>query len=345
LSARNQEIIDLRSDTVTRPTSEMRRAMAEAEVGDDVYQEDPTVKKLESLTAEILGKGAALFFPSGTMANQAAVLTHTTPGEEVILGANSHIYFYEVGGLARLSGVQARTLPERRGCPEPEDIAAAVRDENIHFPRTALLCLENTHNRAGGLAVDKDRIDDCCRVAWANNVPVHLDGARIFNAALELEINPDELVAECDSVMCCLSKGLGAPVGSMLAGSAEFIEQARKSRKLLGGGLRQVGVLAAAGLVALQERERLIEDHKLAEELAAIIASCPAENVQLGEQATNFVMLEYTGNQGAGWLRERLEERGVLSNKLHETRIRLVTHRDLTSNQITEFGRRLNSIL
>ncbi len=345
MSARNQEIIDLRSDTVTRPTSEMRRAMAEAEVGDDVYQEDPTVKKLESLTAEILGKGAALFFPSGTMANQAAVLTHTTPGEEVILGANSHIYFYEVGGLARLSGVQARTLPERRGCPEPEDIAAAVRDENIHFPRTALLCLENTHNRAGGLAVDKDRIDDCCRVAWANNVPVHLDGARIFNAALELEINPDELVAECDSVMCCLSKGLGAPVGSMLAGSAEFIEQARKSRKLLGGGLRQVGVLAAAGLVALQERERLIEDHKLAEELAAIIASCPAENVQLGEQATNFVMLEYTGNQGAGWLRERLEERGVLSNKLHETRIRLVTHRDLTSNQITEFGRRLNSIL
>lgn len=345
MSARNQEIIDLRSDTVTRPTSEMRRAMAEAEVGDDVYQEDPTVKKLESLTAEILGKGAALFFPSGTMANQAAVLTHTTPGEEVILGANSHIYFYEVGGLARLSGVQARTLPERRGCPEPEDIAAAVRDENIHFPRTALLCLENTHNRAGGLAVDKDRIDDCCRVAWANNVPVHLDGARIFNAALELEINPDELVAECDSVMCCLSKGLGAPVGSMLAGSAEFIEQARKSRKLLGGGLRQVGVLAAAGLVALQERERLIEDHKLAEELAAIIASCPAENVQLGEQATNFVMLEYTGNQGAGWLRERLEESGVLSNKLHETRIRLVTHRDLTSNQITEFGRRLNSIL
>ncbi len=345
MSAKNQEIIDLRSDTVTRPTPEMRKAMSEAEVGDDVYQEDPTVKKLESLTAEILGKEAALFFPSGTMANQAAVLTHTTPGDEVILGANSHIYFYEVGGLARLSGVQARTLPERRGCPEPEDIAAAVRDENIHFPRTSLLCLENTHNRAGGLAVDKDRIDECCQAARANNVPVHLDGARIFNAALELEINPDELVAECDSIMCCLSKGLGAPVGSMLAGSAEFIEQARKSRKLLGGGLRQVGVLAAAGLVALQERERLIEDHKLAEELAAIISSCPDEDVKLGEQATNFVMLEYTGNQGAGWLRDRLEERGVLSNKLHETRIRLVTHRDLTPDQITEFGRRLNSIL
>ena len=345
MSAKNQEIIDLRSDTVTRPTPGMRKAMSEAEVGDDVYQEDPTVKKLESLTAEILGKEAALFFPSGTMANQAAVLTHTTPGDEVILGANSHIYFYEVGGLARLSGVQARTLPERRGCPEPEDIAAAVRDENIHFPRTSLLCLENTHNRAGGLAVSKDRIDECCQAARANNVPVHLDGARIFNAALELEINPDELVAECDSIMCCLSKGLGAPVGSMLAGSAEFIEQARKSRKLLGGGLRQVGVLAAAGLVALEERERLIEDHKLAEELAAIIASCPEEAVQLGEQATNFVMLEYTGDRGAGWLRDCLEERGVLSNKLHETRIRLVTHRDLTSNQITEFGRRLNSIL
>jgi len=345
LSSSNKEIIDLRSDTVTRPTAGMRRAMAEAEVGDDVYQEDPTVKKLESLTAEILGKEAALFFPSGTMANQAAVLTHTTPGEEVILGANSHIYFYEVGGLARLSGVQARTLPERRGCPEPEDIAAAVRDENIHFPRTALLCLENTHNRAGGLAVKKERIDDCCRAARSREVPVHLDGARIFNAALELELDPAELVAECDSVMCCLSKGLGAPVGSMLAGSSKFIERARKSRKLLGGGLRQVGVLAAAGLVALQERERMIEDHRLAEELAEIIASCPSENIQLGEQATNFVMLEYTGPQGAGWLRDRLQERGVLSNKLHETRIRLVTHRDLSSEQITEFGSRLNDIL
>ncbi len=339
-----EEIIDLRSDTVTRPDAGMRKAMAEAEVGDDVYQEDPTVKELEKRAAKLLDKEAALFFPSGTMANQAAVLTHTTPGEEVILGADSHIFYYEVAGLAKLSGVQARILPDEEGCPEPEDIREAIRGDNIHFPVTGLLCLENTHNRSGGLPVAKNRLRACCEVAREKGIPVHLDGARIFNASLALDVPPAELVKDCDSIMFCLSKGLGAPMGSLLTGSKDFIERARKNRKLLGGGLRQVGVIAAAGLVALENREELQKDHQLAVKLAEIIRDFPDEDLGLANQATNFVMLEYTGSKGAGWLEQKLAEVGVLCNKLHDSKLRLLTHRDLEEKHIDQFAERLDNI-
>ena len=256
------ELIDLRSDTVTKPTSAMRQAMATAEVGDDVYEEDPTVRRLEALGAEMIGKEAALFVPSGTMGNQIAAMTHLNRGDEVILEAESHIFYYEVGGLALLSGAQARPLPGRRGFMEPEQITHAIREENIHFPRTGLLCLENTHNRAGGAVLTPEQTKAMAEAGRQKGIPVHLDGARIFNAAIALGIDVRELTAPVDSVMFCLSKGLGAPVGSILAGSKCFITHARKNRKVLGGGLRQSGVLAAAGLIALEQMvERLAEDH------------------------------------------------------------------------------------
>ncbi len=332
-----ENIVDLRSDTVTRPSEAMRKAMAAAEVGDDVYREDPTILMLERKLAKILGKESALFFPSGTMANQTSILTHTRPGQEIILGEESHIFYYEVGAAARLGGLQTHTVDDRSGCPSPENVRNAIRAENIHYPPTGLICLENTHNRAGGVAVGLEDIQEIAELAADHGIPVHLDGARIFNAAEALGLPPSDLAAPVDSVSCCLSKGLGAPVGSLLAGKEEFINKALKNRKLLGGAMRQVGVLGAAGLKALENIERIAEDHRLAQKLAEKIENINRDELEVVSQHTNFVIIRFTGKGGADKLQKQLAAKHVLVNALDDERLRLVTHLDLTADDLDYF--------
>ncbi len=328
--------IDLRSDTVTKPTPEMRRAMYEAEVGDDVYGEDPTVNRLEERAAELLGKEAALLVPTGTQGNQVAVLTHTRRGQEVIVEAESHVYLYEVGGIAALANCQVRPIPGVRGAMDPAAVEAAIRAENVHFPRTGLICLENTHNRSGGCVLPPENVAAIAEVAHRHGIPVHLDGARIFNAAVALGRPAAELVAPVDSVMFCLSKGLAAPVGSLLVGSRAFIAEARRYRKLLGGGMRQAGVLAAAGLVALEMMiDRLAEDHANARRLAEGLAEVPGLKVDLETVQTNMVMVDIVAERWtARALVEALRREGVLCNDTGPRRIRLVTHKDVTAADI-----------
>jgi threonine aldolase len=245
-------VVDLRSDTVTKPTPEMRRAMAEAEVGDDVFGEDPTVNRLEAVAAERLGKEAGLFVLSGTMGNQVSLMAQTARGDEIILDENSHIFNYEVGALAVLSGLQPRTLRGQHGILDPEEIRQAIRPPNIHYPEDTLICVENTHNRGGGVVYPLETLRRIRRIATENGLTVHMDGARMFNASVATAIPPRELAAQADSVTFCLSKGLGAPVGSLVVGTRAFIDRARRARKMFGGGTRQSGILAAAGLVALE---------------------------------------------------------------------------------------------
>lgn len=308
--------------------------MAEAPVGDDVYGEDPSINRLEALAAEMVGKEAAVYVPSGTMGNQAAVMTHTQRGDEVLLDENSHIFFYEVGGLAVLSGVQTRTLRSVRGAMNPGDVSAAIRPENIHFPRTTLLCLENTHNRAGGRALPVEYIDEMADLAHSAGLKVHLDGARIFNAAEALGVSAGRVAQKADSVMFCLSKGLSAPVGSIVAGTAEFIEGARRSRKILGGGMRQAGILAQAGIVALEEMvARLGEDHRLARQLAEILSGFPG--IEVTPPDTNIVSVSTEGIRvPAPQLAAMLAEQGVLANAMDPARIRLVTHKDVMEDDV-----------
>lgn len=341
------KLIDLRSDTVTRPTPEMRRAMYEAEVGDDVYGEDPTVNRLEMEAAAKLGKEAALFVPSGVMGNQIAVLTQTRRGEEIIVESESHLFYYEQGGIASLAACQARTVPGFRGAMEPADVKAALRSENIHFPRTALVCVENTHNRSGGCVVPMENLQAVAAVAHAAGVPVHMDGARVFNAAVALGLPVSEVVAPVDSVMVCLSKGLAAPVGSILAGSASFIEGARRNRKLLGGGMRQAGVLAAAGLLALHEMvDRLAEDHANAQALAAGLATIDGLAVEMETVQTNMVMFDICDERWDGAsLSGAMARAGVLNNAMGPRRIRLVTHKDVTADDVTAALERIGAVL
>lgn len=330
------EVIDLRSDTVTKPTAEMRKAMAAAEVGDDVYGEDPTVRKLEQIAAEKIGKEAALFVPSGTMGNQVAAMTHLQRGEEVIVEAESHIFYYEVGGLALLAGAQARTIPGRKGFMEPELITAAIRPDDLHFPRTGLLCLGNTHNRAGGAVLTAEQTRLMAKAAQEQGIPVHLDGARIFNAAIALGTDVRVLTAPVDSVMFCLSKGLGAPVGSILAGTNEFIRKARKNRKVLGGGLRQAGILAAAGIVALEQMvDRLAEDHAHARFLAEELANIPGLTIDPAAFPTNILICSVAKlGISAARFSALLAQHGVLANPVSATELRFVTHKDVTKAQI-----------
>lgn len=333
------EIIDLRSDTVTTPTARMREAMYQAAVGDDVYGEDPTMNRLEALAAEKVGKEAAIFLPSGTMGNQAAVMTHTQRGDEVIVDPEAHLYYYEVGALAALSGVQVRPVPGLHGkTVNLEAVEAAIRSENIHFPKTRLICLENTHNRGGGLITPPEQMGRIAELAKRHGLAVHLDGARIFNAAVALGRDVREFTRHADSVMFCLSKGLSAPVGSMLAGSREFIERARKNRKMLGGGMRQAGILAAAGIVALEEMVgRLAEDHANARLLAVGLAALPGLSVDLAGVETNIVAMD-TRQSGitAEEFSRRMAARGVKANATAPYRIRFVTHKDVTREQIQQ---------
>ena len=320
-------MIDLRSDTVTRPGTEMRNDARDAAVGDDVYSEDPTVNELEKRAAEVVGKEAAMFVPTGTMGNQAAVRTHTDRGEEVLIERESHVYKWEVAGLAQLSGVQPRTIDGGdRGVITPEAIEDGYVAEDLHRPGTGLLCVENTHNSKGGTAISPERIDAAAETAHDLGFPVHVDGARVMNAAIALDVSPARLVSAADSVMFCLSKGLGAPVGSVLAGSEEFIERARRHRKLFGGGMRQAGIVAAPGLRALDNRERLAEDHEHARELAAGLDSIPSLSVH--EPETNIVLVE-TEVPAADFL-SRAAEVDVLGVPFGEHVVRFCTHLDVS---------------
>ena len=322
-------VADLRSDTVTRPTPEMRRAMAEAEVGDDVYGEDPTVNALEGEAAAVLDKDAALFVPSGTMGNQIAVLCHTERGDEILAHPEAHVGYYEAGGPAWLAGVMLRGVPGPRGVFGPAEVEAALRPPDLHFPRSRLLCLENTHNRGGGKVWDQSLLERVVDVARRRGLAVHLDGARLWHAAVALDRPVAELAAPADSVVCCLSKGLGAPVGSVLAGPAAWIARARRYRKAMGGGMRQAGVLAAAGRVALGTMiPRLAEDHANARALAADLAAVPGLEVRPEEVETNMVMVG-TGDRPAAALVEALRALGVLTGTMGPRTLRLVTHYDV----------------
>jgi threonine aldolase len=323
--------IDLRSDTITRPTPKMRAAMAEAEVGDDVYREDPTVNRLEARAAEIFDREAALFVPTGSMGNQIAIRLHTHHGQEVICEARSHVLDWEMGTAAAFSGCTLRTVWAPRGILTWDLVRSAIfRDVHFHA-NTGLICIENTHNMAGGTVTPIAAIREILDGAHAMGLPVHLDGARIFNAATALGVGVRDLTAGFDTVMFCLSKGLGAPVGSMLAGSAEAISRARDFRKALGGGMRQAGVLAAAGLIALEEMPaRLGEDHSNARLLAEAVAAHPAAEIDLATVQTNIVIFQLrAGGDGAAFC-AALKERGVLASATGPRSVRFVTHFDVT---------------
>ena len=310
--------------------------MNNAEVGDDVFQEDPTVNRLEELAAKKVGKEAALFVPSGTMGNLIAVLTHCQRGDEVILEIDSHIYYYEVGGMSALAGVIPRLIVGDKGIPNPQDIKKALRDENLHYPNTTLICLENTHNRAGGTIAPPEVIEEICQLAHQRKILVHLDGARIFNAAVALDIEPALLTKNVDSVMFCLSKGLSAPVGSILAGSKDFIQRARKNRKMLGGGMRQAGILAAAGIIALEHMmERLKEDHKNARILGEGLANVSGIKVDLETIQTNMVYfdLQESGMDTYQFL-PKLAKYNILGLPRPPTKVRLVTHYGISEEDI-----------
>ncbi|MBF7095788.1 low-specificity L-threonine aldolase [Alkalibacter mobilis] len=330
------KVMDYRSDTITKPTEVMRKAMYEAEVGDDVYREDPTIKKLEELGAQMTGKEKALFVPSGTMGNQIAVKVHTHHGDEVILEENCHIHTYEVGGISAISGVQSKQITSDMGTMRLQDIKDAVRAEDIHFPVTSLICMENTHNKCGGTVSSKENMEEIYEFARTQNIKVHLDGARIFNASTYLGVQVSELTMHSDSVMFCLSKGLCAPVGSLLAGDADFIERSRRVRKMLGGGIRQGGVLAAAGIVALTEMtNRLQEDHDNALSLAKGLKDINGLDVNMDTVMTNIVMCDITDeNINVNDLKEGLKHEGILVSPISPTRLRFVLHYYITTEDV-----------
>ena len=303
------KIIDLRSDTVTKPTDRMREAMMNAEVGDDCYGEDPTIHRLEALAAEKIGKAAALYVPTGTMGNTAAIMTHTRAGDYAIMDAECHIYYYEHGNLSSLAGIMPIVMNSADGVPDLGEVEAYLQRDPAKFPKTSLICLENTHNRRGGRAIPLDRMSAVHELAQQYGVPVHLDGARIFNAAHALGVEAHEVASHVDSVMFCLSKGLCAPVGSMLAGEEDFIQEARRARKRLGGAMRQSGVLAAAGIVALSEMpDRLGEDHANAKLLAKALSQFDEVSPEPrgGRFQYGFCQHKTVGNLCSGLRRPRL---------------------------------------
>ena len=329
-------MIDLRSDTVTRPTAAMRRAMAEAPVGDDVLGDDPTVQALEARSAEILGLEAAVYMPSGTMTNQVAIRTHTEPGDEIIVEANAHAYFYEAGGPAALSGVMCRLIEGERGLFTAAQVRAVLRPRNLHFPVTKLVCVENTHNRGGGSVWPIETIAEVSKVAREAGLRMHLDGARLWNAAVATGIPERQWAGHFDSVSVCFSKGLGAPVGSALAGTKAFIDRARRFRKMFGGGMRQSGLIAAGALHALEHhRARLAEDHENARHLARGIAGLPGIECDPATVETNIVAFGVT-RMPASALVAKLKDAGVLMLARDERSLRAVTHLDVSRSEIDE---------
>lgn len=327
-------IVDLRSDTVTIPPKEMLETILHAELGDDVYREDPTVNRLEEMAAELMGKEAALLVTSGTQANLVSLMAQTKRGDEVIVEYDSHIYNFEVGGLSAIAGLIPRPIRGEMGIMKPEDIEVAIRPKNIHCPDTTLIVVENTHNRAGGTIVRPEHMKAIGEVARKYSLKIHVDGARIFNAAVALGIEAKKLVEEADSVCFCLSKGLAAPVGSLVCGSEKFIEKARKVRKILGGGMRKAGIIAAPGIYALEHMiDRLKEDHENARILAYELAKIDGIKIDLRTVQTNIVIFSLENMFSKDFLR-RIGERGVKASAISKKEIRMVTHYGITRKDI-----------
>jgi len=343
----SEKVIDLRSDTVTKPSPAMRRAMAEADVGDDVYLEDPTVNRLQARAAEIFGKQAGLFVPSGSMGNLACIMAQAQRGQEVICEAAGHIYNYEMAAMSAIGGVLPRVIAAENGIMTWERIAPAIREKAYYRPQTALVALENTHNMAGGTVYPTRVAHDICDRAHRAGLKVHLDGARVFNAAVYLGETVADMTRRFDSVQFCFSKGLGAPVGSMIVGSTELIERCRVIRKTLGGGMRQAGVLAAAALVALEEGpKRLHVDHENAQRLAQGLAQIPRIQIDVEKVQTNIVIYDVgeTGWGSAEFLR-RLADRRVLGGPVDARRVRMVTHLDVERADIDQALRVIGEVV
>lgn len=343
-----KKTIDLRSDTVTLPSPAMREAMARAELGDDVYGEDPTVNRLEALAAERVGKPAAVFVPSGTMGNLCAVLAHCARGDEAIVGNEAHMFVYEAGGASVLGGVALHPVPTAPSGELPlEALQRAVRDPDPHQPVSRLICLENTHNRCGGVVLAPAYMRAVAELARAHGLAVHLDGARLFNAAVALGLPPSAITEHVDSVMFCLSKGLAAPVGSLLAGDAALIQRARRARKLLGGGMRQAGVLAAAGIVALEQMvTRLAEDHANARVLAEGLATLPGVTIDLSAVQTDIVIFRLSDPaRDPGAFIKALAQRGLLIGGMGRGLLRAVTHYGIDSGDVEEALEIMRSVL
>ncbi len=331
------KIIDLRSDTVTLPSDEMRQSIANADLGDDVFQEDPTINQLESKSSELFGKEAAIFVPSGTMGNLASILAHCDRGTEIILGDKSHTFVYEGGGISAFGGIHSRQLPNQDdGTLDVEEIKSAIRTENDHFPKTSAISLENTHNMCFGMPLSVEYINSVALIAKENGLKLHIDGARIFNAAVALNVAVKDLVENADSVTFCLSKGLAAPVGSVVCGGEKFIYRVRRNRKALGGGMRQAGILAAAGLLSLNLAEsQLLEDHKNAKLLAEGIAQINGLTIDEKKVQTNIIYFglnspKLTGSQ----LVSKMDNRGIKFFEISSNRFRLVTHYGITRDDI-----------
>jgi len=334
------KIIDLRSDTVTKPSAAMKRAMFIAPLGDDVFGDDPTVNKLQVETAKLLGKQAGLFVPSGTMGNQIALKTLTQPGDEVILDHESHIFRYEVAGAAVMSGLQFHTINGPGGIMTAEQVKEAIRPEDIHQPQTTVVCLENTHNRAGGVIYPLDEIKKISALCKKHKIKMHLDGARLWNASVASGVSLKEYSKYFDSVMVCFSKGLGCPAGSVLVGDKEFIEKARRNRKMMGGGMRQAGILAGAGLYALKHNlKRMAEDHNRAQTLAKTISQIPKIRIDLASVQTNIVVfdIKQTG-MSSGQAMVKLARKGLWLVSFGPTRLRAVTHLDVNDKDIENAG-------
>ena len=328
--------IELRSDTFTRPTPAMREAMYRAEVGDDVWNEDPTVHRLEQRAAELMGKERAMFVSSGTQGNLIGLLTHTRRGDEVVVGDQSHIFHYEVAGPSVVGGLQVRTLPNAGGQLDPQAVRDAIRETDVHMPRTGCVALENTHNRCGGAVLRRGDMRAVAQVARDHGIPMHLDGARIWNAAVALDVLVAELVKDVDSVTFCLSKGLGAPVGSLLCGPADYIQEAHRYRKMLGGGMRQVGILAAAGLVALDDNvNRLADDHANARRLAEGMAQMPGISIDPTTVQSNIVIADVSEmDMGRDQFILRLLQRGVRIADFGGNLVRAVTSYEVSETDI-----------
>ena len=327
-------LIDLRSDTLTKPTPAMREAMARAEVGDDVYSEDPTINRLEARAAEIFGREAAIFVPTGTMGNQIAIRLHTRPGQEVICESRAHVLDWEMGMVAEFSGCQLRPVVAPRGILTWDLVASAIAPAIYYRAPTGLVCIENTHNMAGGAVTPLPVLEEIWAGAASASLPTHLDGARVFNAAAALNLPVATITHGFTTIMFCLSKGLGAPVGSMLVGSREHITRARAIRKALGGGMRQAGILAAAGLLALEEMPtRLPDDHRNARALAEAVAQCPAAEIDLDTVQSNIVIFRLRHRADATAFVARLRDEGVLASAIGPHAVRFVTHMDVTAEQ------------
>jgi len=331
-----KEIIDLRSDTVTLPTEEMLDAIKHAKLGDDVFGEDPTVNELESLAAQKMGKDAALLVTSGTQANLVSLMSNTKRGDGVILEAESHIFYYEVGGLSAIGGLVPITIKGNMGVLDPKDVEATIRPKDIHFPETTVVAIENTHNRAGGTITTPEQIRAISELTKAHGLTLYMDGARIFNAAVALKTDVKNLTKYVDNMMFCLSKGLSCPIGSIVVGDRKFVERARKIRKMLGGGMRQAGVIAAPGIIALEKMvARLEEDHRNARLLAEGLAKIHGICIDMGLVQTNIVKFDVSGlGISSDTFVSMLSERGVLSLPFSKKDIRMVTHRGIEKEHI-----------